>query len=272
MTDPRTTTVEHPEHGEIEITVPETYVPREILESDYVPKGAHNSQMAQLRKQYEGFAKPDDLLSDEEFRNRAIEEWGIEIDDGAPKLTPDRVAELRSDFERKHLKPMQDQLSGVQKENESLRTSILHSRILAAAGGKVQQHLLKAPSKGAMPPIVNLLAPYFTWDADSGIFAVREGDGFRTTADPEASSPYMGIDEFVARWIDDEENPFRIDTRQSGPGAGVKGSGGSGSGGSGVVTLSYEDSQDPTKYRAAKKVAEERGVELVIGEHPSWRS
>jgi len=272
MTDPRTITIEHPEHGKLEVAIPETYIPREQVEADYVPKGAHNSQMAQLRKQYEGHAKPEDLLGDEDFRNRAIEAWGIEVDDGTPKLTPDRVAELRTDFERKHLKPLQTKFEKVQSRNQQLQTTLLHSRILAAAGGKVQPYLLKAPAKGEMPPIVNLLAPYFGFDGDSGQFAVKDGEGFRTTTQADASSPYMGIEEFVQRWIEDDDNPYKVEQRQSGPGAGVDGQGGSNRGSGGAVVLSYEDAQDPVKYRTAKEAAEKQGVELQIGEHPAWRS
>lgn len=267
---PRTITVQHPEHGELEVEV-EGFVPENEVEEKYISKAAHNAQMAKMRKDLEGRADPDELLQDPDFRDRAIEAWDIEIDDGTPKLTPDRKQELLEDFEDRHVKPLEKKLEHYQTEAERLRQDQLRSRILSAAGGKVQQHLLKAPGAGQTPPVVNLLAPYFEYDEDSGQWAVKDGEGFRHSMDPDADSPYMGIDEFVGKWVNDDDNPFTVDTRQRGPGASTEGGGGSAGGESsgdsgGVITLSAEEARDPETYRAARKQAEEQGAEIEIQE------
>lgn len=270
---PRTITVQHPEHGELEVEV-EGLVPEDEIEEKYISKAAHNAQMAKLRKQTDGQRDPDELLQDPDFRDRAIEAWDIEVDDGTPKLTPDRRQELLDDFKSRHVKPLEQERDQYQEEAQRLRREQLHNKIMSSAAGKVQEHLLKAPGAGQTPPVVNLLAPYFEYDEETGQWAVKDGDSFRHSMDPDTQSPFMGIEEFVGRWVTDDDNPFTLDKRQRGPGAGTPGSGESAGGGSGsgsagqggVITLSAEDAKDPAKYRAAREKAEEQGASLDIEE------
>lgn len=263
-----TITVEHPDHGELEVELPEGFISEEQINDNYVPKGHHNAEMAKLRREAKGLVSPDDVLEDEEFRERALGAWGIDPEGqgDAPRLTEERVQAIREEAVRKRVKPLEEERDNLRTEVEGLRRQQLTSAILTAASGVVKEGLLKSPTKGAAPPIVNMLAPYFDYDPETGQWAVREGDGFRYSGEPSETEPYMGPEEFLASWADDEANADWVrDTRQRGPGAKDDRETG---GGGGVVTISHSDAQDNSKYKAAKAKAEERGVELRIVDQP----
>lgn len=268
---PKTVTVEHPDHGELEVELPSGFLPEDEVSENYVPVGAHNAQMAKIRREMKGLADPDELLQDEDFRNRALEAWEINPDapeDDTPRLTPDRIQAIRDEMVRKEVDPLRKRAEELESTVSTLRKENLHSSIIRAASGKVKESLLQSPVAGATPPIVNMMASYFDFDPETGQWAVREGEGFAYSTEPTEDRPYMGVDEFLAKWSENEANADWVkDTRQRGPGAERK-PGGTPTGGAGDVRISYAEAQDAQTYRRARKEAQERGVNLVVTDAP----
>jgi len=126
----------HPEHGELEFEVPEGGIPGFISEAEH-KKRITNLRGYERRKALETLVDPEEILADDGFKARALEQWGV----GAPEPGPkgkgsDETAERLRQLEVKQSKLDKDNAT-LKGENEGLRIQ-LHERdiITAAVGAK----------------------------------------------------------------------------------------------------------------------------------------
>lgn len=213
-------------------------------------------------------AKFEGLLDDDEFKNKALEAWGIDPKANKAKKTDDdfaqELARKREEWERKELAPVRDQTQALQNENQDLQRRILRGEIVQAAAGVIKPELLKKGTNGIEAPFITMVEGVFGLDPEHKQFFVRKGeDDWEFSAQPQSGAPpYMSVGEFVKRWADEKDNRWAVlDNRQEGPGAGTPGSGGRR--GKNVV-LTQAQARDHATYLKAQKQAEEQGGSVVV--------
>ncbi len=117
-----------------------------------------------------------------------------------------------------------------------------------------------------MALIVAQLAPTFGYDAESRTWSLRDKTGEAFVASDKATldAPYKRVNELFDDWKADKntEAQYFENQKQQGPGLQQV------PGGKSVIRLSYSDSQDAGKYRAARDEAEKIGVELAVDPVP----
>src|SRR3990167_1237834 len=155
-----------------DVTIPKPkgiYTEEEIGEK-FVPKGAHNDQMARVRREldaFKGFRKPEDLFEDEKFKAEAVEKWGLNPAKTNAELQM-QVARAKAELDAREVKPRDEKITKLDGEVGKLRTKDLYGQIIRAAAGRVRPELLKAPTKGGQPIIVGMLGDTFSFDPEHG--------------------------------------------------------------------------------------------------------
>lgn len=251
------------EGKEVEIDLGDAFVPKDELATNYMPKSAFQEELTRRTSSITS-NQAEKLLDDEEFRNKALDKWGVkpEPEEKKTKDLAEHVTRERTTWEQKHLKPLQTQLQERDTELSGLREKMLQSEITAAAAPFVKKALLKRPTAEVPPPIVSMLQGVFAYDNKTKTFYVKNGDTFAFTSKPaEGGSPYKTVAEFIAEWAEDKGNSDWVeDKRQTGPGLGSTG----GSRAGAPHAISRADARDPAKYRAAREAAAKVGVTLQI--------
>lgn len=254
---------EHPDHGSLEIPIPDGVTSAEDLAESFISKAIHNAEMAKLRTGSKGLVDPSTLLEDAEFKTNALGNWGIDLDalEKARELSPEQIEAITTRTRKAEVEPLQKLLEAASGERDSLRRSSLVSQILQAASGVARENLMKSPVENGEPPIVNLLGAYFGYEPETGSFAVKEGDGFKYSGKPSATNPYMGVTEFMETWAGDKANAaFVQDNRQGGPNLASTETHHPG----GSVILTRAQARNAQNYQKAKAEAAKAGVELII--------
>lgn len=272
-------TLTHPEHGEMEVELPEGYLSPEEVKAGYMPKAIFQAELGNRVQSIirgEGYVKPDDLYGDEDFKKNALEKWQVNVapDEAmAAKERAEAIEQARATWTAQHLTPLEKKQAEAAQRIERLLQRDLFAQIERAASEVgVQESLRKSPVDGQAPPIVHMLAQYFGYDEKTDGWAVKRTDengqpGFVYSAKPTDKRPYADVTEFMQNWAADEANKqFVVDQRQRGPQ--MQGDGPKGERRGGVVQISFEDSQDAQKYRAAKEKAEKAGAEIDITDRP----
>jgi hypothetical protein len=272
-------TLTHPEHGDMEVDLPEGYLSPAEVKEGFMPKAIFQAELGQRVQSIirgEGYVKPSDLYDNEEFKQSALEKWQVNIAPDAADAAKERAAaieEARRNWEAQHLTPAQEAAQQANGRIEKLLLRDLHNQIAtAAADVGIQESLRKSPVDGQAPPIVHMLAQYFGYDEKTDGWAVKtqgsDGQpGYAYSAKPTDANPYQGVREFMSQWAGDEANKqFVVDQRQRGPG--MRGDGPTGEKRGGVVQISFEDSQNAQTYREAKAKAEKAGATIEITDRP----
>jgi hypothetical protein len=215
----------------------------------------------------QGYKKPEEMTP-EEIKALA-EQKGVKLE--AEPVNPSDTAVMieqavkkqRTAWETTELTPMQQKLKEQEEENDRLLASKLHSEIIAvAAAAGVEDALLKAPSKNALPPIVSMLQDAFALDVDTKQFLVLsdDGEGFAFSDKPSEAHPYKDVEEFVTAWAEDKANAKFIKPGQRGPNLqGVVAGGGRA--GAGPVHLTRAESRNARLVAAAVAEATRRGLD-----------
>jgi len=208
-------------HGDQDITVPKpdgVFLKSEV-DAKYVPKAAHNDQMARMRTQLDerkNFRNPEELLGDEQFKTVAIEKWGLNPSATAQQLA-DNVRRAKEEVLEREVKPLKAQYEKTTTTLARLRDRDLNAQILgAAAKAGVKQALLKAPTKGGTAPIVSMLRGSFGHDSERDDWFARSGDGW-AYSQAGGDVPYQTVEEFVAGWVETDGKEFAEPRRQRGP-------------------------------------------------------
>lgn len=212
------------------------------------------------------------LLGDDNFRQQALDTWGVKpTDDGAGK-PPDpkeldlkisqAVEQARRQWESKELTPLQQKLQKEAERGSVMQQKLLRGEIIAAATeAGIKRELLKPGPGGSVSPVVAMLEPMFGYNGEHDGFFVKDGDTYRFSAKPEQGSPYMGARELLASWAGDKDNAWAVDgQRQEGPGSGSPG----GQDRGGVIRLTEAEASDHRAYQAAQEKAAKTGGRVVV--------
>lgn len=258
MPERETTTVDHPEHGEIEVPVPEGYVPEDRVRENYMPKSTFQEE---LRRRMSGKRDPDELLEDEDFLERVADRrsdfFADRFGEGGGEGDGPDPEKLRSQWEETDLKPVAKERDQWKEEALELRRSRIPTQIARA---RFEENL---PIKDKIGP---LLEDYYErrtkWHEEHGeVFLVDDNGEFVYSPSPEEGLPYMTIAEdlekkyrsgdYTGDWFDENGRP----------GADV-GSPGSGSGRRGRVTSEQFQEMSPAERRQLKEQSYDRWKEL----------
>lgn len=203
------------------------YVPETDVKEKYVERGFMQSE---IERRLKGKRNADDLLTDDEFKARALETWGVKPGEpgkgkgGTP--TGEELEKLYASWRDKELKPLTEAATKAQAVVERARTRDLHMQILQSAQGLVKPSLLKPATSGGKPPIIALVESYFGHADEQDAWYVKDGETFAYAGTPTKDSPYKGVAEFLADFVKAPEQEWlREDTRQRGAGLGAPGQG-----------------------------------------------
>jgi hypothetical protein len=215
MPDKIKVNIEGKEH---EVQLPEGYISEESLNDKYVKKDFFESEVQRRVKAAKENAK-NELKSDTDFFASAAKERGIPLtEDGKykppskPDIDIDKIkSEVEQNLREKEIAPRDQRLN-------RLMQSKLHGEIIQAASAVgIKKSLIESFNDGVAPPIVNMVKEYFGYDEENDYFAIREGDKFRYSNNPNNSRPYMGAKEFLEGLKkQDSWKDFFEDTRQRG--------------------------------------------------------
>lgn len=220
----RKVTVQH-NGADLEIEL-EGYLPEAEVESAYTPK----AKVESLIREEKAKAKRSALagaLADEEFRTKALAQWGIDPNakpgTGGGKLTDEQIAAMQKEIEAKKLNPLMEENATLKQSIASLHTKVLHKSILAAAqaAGVKPEYLTALPGGGA-PAIISMAAPAFGYHDEHGEFYQknRAGDGYEISPSKEAGRMYATVDDYFGTLAKDKEYArfFEKTTQQVGSG------------------------------------------------------
>lgn len=256
-------------HGDQEIAVPKAaltgWVPKAEVDDKYVPKAAHNDQMARMRQQLDamkGLKNPDELLQDQEFRTKAVATWGLDPTATSEQLTK-QLEKARVELQEREIKPRDKKLADATGEIGRLRAKDLRGQIIqAAAALKIEDKYLKAPTRGGKPLIVSMLEDTFGFDAEHGEWFAK-GDKGTFVYSQSGEVPYQGVTEFMTAWAAGEGKDFVRSERQGGAEANPDGT----SKASGQVgrelRLTAEQIRDPQYFKKMSEKAEKEGLTIV---------
>lgn len=224
---------------------PEGYVTKDFMESE-------------VQRRLKGKVNRGDLLQDEEFFKEAAERHGIELDeDGKPVASKDvDVESLKARWEKEHLEPLKSEKAELEQTAEQLQGTTKNMAVLQGASAvDVKKKFL-----GDDTDFINWHASKFGVDPETGQVALKEGDNFALSANPEKGNRYVDPKEYFSRLRKDGSyTEFFDDNRATS-------TGNPGGGGSGNIAISEEDARDPQKFRQAEKQAQEQGGKVVIQE------
>lgn len=257
MADGDTITVEHPEHGEIEIPRPEGLVPRDKVESDYMPRSAFKEELGRRLK---GKVDPDDLLDDQEFLERVASQRADFFEerfangDGAAS-EPD-VEKIRAQIESEVREPLEEERDRWQEEAKALRLAKLEGEI-ARVGNRL-------PVK---EKVAELLPDYYRgrvkWSEKHQTWFLIDEDGdFVYSNEPEKGLPYRTVAEDLEQKY--RSGDYRGDwfDESSRPGLDVGEAGSGGRGGPRSITLETFREMSPADRRKLKDENPDRWREL----------
>lgn len=207
-------TVEGKEH---DVPLPKGYLPEADVTAKYVPKGAHNDQMARLRKELDGKKdlKPaDDLLNDPEFKDKAVKTWGLNT--ATNEQFQEQLKRATETVHEREVKPREKKLAEALAEVTALRERELDGQIVAAAAAvKVDDRYLKPTTKGGKPLIVAMLRESFGFDGEHRAWFAKGANGF-AYSQQDGGAPYMPVMEFMADWAAKDGKEFIRSQRQAG--------------------------------------------------------
>lgn len=267
MPDEKTPVLIKVQHNgqELEVEKPQGIFTAEEVGASYVPRAAHNDQMARMRKELDGFKgrrTEEELLGDEEFRGRAIESWGIKTT--SPKEVQDRIKAAREEVVTREVTPLKQQIEKLGATVGKLRQSDLITQILqAATAARISDDLLKPATKGGIPIIVSMLRDAYMYSEEHDGWFARGSNGqpaFSQLGD--ANVPYQSVQEHLAGWAGGEGKGFVKSEKQSGAGAGDTPPGQRGGISGGVMKITAEQARDPVVYRQLRAQAEKEGLTI----------
>jgi len=221
----------------------------EDVKRDYVPKSVLDNEVGKFKRLLEKAQRgPEDLLSDETFKMRALETWKI---DPKNPLSGDQLASVTESIRSRELRPLQEQL--VQRELlvSRLLSHDLHRQLETSARALgVRDEFLAPMAEGKAAPIVAIMAQTFDfgYDPERGSHAVKGPTGdFLYSSKPTSENPYKTPAEALQDWARSKEAaPFLKDPRQR-----VAGPGG-------------QQGPPPTTMRGTRSVANDP---VAIGQH-----
>ncbi len=250
---------------EREIPRPAGLIAETEVAEKYVPKAAHNSEMARMRTQLDGtkhLKNPDDLLEDQEFRTKAITKWGIDPNAGAEQFQKQIVTERETIINRE-VKPLQARLEKATTQIGSLLNRDLERQILQAAQGKVDAKYLKPASKGGEPIIVAMVRNAFAYDEQhADWFAKGQGGSQPFQFSSSGETPYMGAAEFIQTWLAGDGKDFAVNEKQEGPSANTTGAMVPGQVGKEIRVTSAQI-RDTAGFRLIQQRATKEGLTIV---------
>lgn len=238
---------------------PDGYVPREKMQSEIQRRVSSAKENAKDKAR-------ETLREDDEFtRSIVTDRFGIELDeDGNPQLEdgadPEKIAQR---IEQEKVKPLQSKIEEKDETISTLRARDRRRAIMEAAQeAGVKPHLLKAPSEGADPLIVQMTKDNFAFDPEHDMWAETEGEDFRYSSSPKEGAPFAGPVEFFKRLKKSGEyEEFFTDDRPEGTGLGNTGASEDGE----TITVKREEVRgDHARYRELRQKAESEGKRLVI--------
>lgn len=250
--------------AEIEVQKPTgVFTEKEIAER-YVPLPAHNDQMARMRRDLDakkGFKNPDELLTDTEFRSRAVKEWGL--DPNSTKVEIQETLKRRTqELEEREIKPRDAKLQVAEVQISSLRAKDLRGQIIgAAAEFKIEEKYLKSPTKGGKPLIVSMLEDAFAFDGEHTEWFARGENGNAFRFSQSGDVPYQTVREFMAIWVSADGKDFIRSERQPGPNART-GEGATGQVGK-ELRLTQDQIRDISFFKKMQTKAEKEGLTIV---------
>ncbi|NBC19338.1 MAG: hypothetical protein GVY18_18690 [Bacteroidetes bacterium] len=233
---------------------PEGFVRKEFMQSE-------------IDRRLKGKADPDELLSDDEFFQKAAQKRGIELSDDlepVSKIDPEKIQQMRQQWAAEQVDPLKEETEKLRGQVTSLRQRDLEREVLAAAHELgVKPELLKSPIPGKTAPFVRQLAEEFKYDDEQEVHYFTDEQGNPVYADnPSSGRPYAGPEKLLRQMKQgDEDNTWFTDQTQRG--SGFQQGGQMGFNGS-AVRIRREDARNSAKYRRAKKLAQEKGVEVEI--------
>lgn len=261
------------------VPLPEGFLSADSVSAEYMRKDTFESELGKRAlsiAKNKGYAKPDDLMSDEEFIKKLMEAQGL-VKKGDPggggdnKPTAEQVAALQADWRAKEVAPLEEKLAGSEGRNKGLIEKILESSILqAGALAGVKERFLKPAAPGQKAPLVSMMGNMFGFDEEhSEHFVVKpDGEGFVITSDGNSGKPYKGVSEFLSDWAGQKENADLIDLQaRKGPGAqlppDMKQSGAD-------VVITREQASDHEQYNKAEETAHKQGGRVIVSGTPTY--
>ncbi len=206
------------EGKEHEVELPGGYISEDSLGDKYVKKDFFEQEVQRRVKSAKENAK-NELKSDNEFFAAFAKERGIPLsEDGKykPPSKPDiDIDKIKSEVEQN----LRDtEIAPREQKLNKLLQSKLHGEIIQAASAVgIKKSLIESFNDGAAPPIVNMVKEYFGYDEENDYWAIRDGEKFRYSNNPNNSRPYMGAKEFLeVLKKNDSWKDFFEDTRQRG--------------------------------------------------------
>jgi hypothetical protein len=209
-------------HGDQEIAVPREalkgWVPQQEVDEKFIPKSAHNDQMARMRRDLDatkGKKDPDELLNDAEFKSKAVQTWGLD-----PNATNEQfktqLERQRAELVEREIKPREAKLEKAGSEIGKLRQKDLRGQIIqTAAALKVEEKYLKSPTKGGKPLLVSMLEDAFGFDGEHNEWFAK-GDNGTYAFSQSGELPYQTVAEWMQGWVNGDGKEFVRSERQSG--------------------------------------------------------
>lgn len=206
--------------NEIEVPRPKGVFLEAEVNEKYVPKGAHNDQMARLRRDLDARKdlKPaETYLDDPDFKKKAVEKWGLDPNATSEQFQQQLARQKGEIFER-DVKPLTEKLTKAEQRIADLQVKQLEASILAGAQGKVDPKYLKPVSKSGKALVVALLKDAFKYDPENDAwFAKGTSETAPFLFSQSGESPYMGPAEFIGGWVNGEGKDWALAEKQRGP-------------------------------------------------------
>lgn len=210
---------------ELEVPRPKGVFLEAEVNDKYIPKGAHNDQMARLRKDLD--ARKDlkpaaEYLDDPEFKKTAVEKWGLDPSATSEQFQAQLARQKGEIFER-DVKPLTEKITKAEQRIAALQDKHLEASILSGAQGKVDPKYLKPAAKGGKPLVIALLKDAFQYDPEHDAwFAKGTSETAPFLFSQSGDGPYMGPAEFISGWVNGEGKDWALVEKQQGPGAKAK--------------------------------------------------
>lgn len=261
---------------EVEVELPEGYLSPDLVSEGFMRKETFMPEVERrVKTMNKGMVKSDDLLENEDFLTKMLLKQGKELfdsekakkgkkgDSDVDAMLAQRLAEAQTDWRKKELTPLQENLIKTEGTISTLRARILNGQILQESINLgIKESFLKSPSEGGIVPIVSMLRGTFRYDNEHNEFFVSKSDEeFEFSNKPEEGHPYKTVSEFMIDWAGRKENVDFVDIeRKRGPGLGGPGRGQQR--GKDVV-LSQAEASDHGTYIAAEERAKKQGGRVV---------
>lgn len=215
--------VQHEGH-EIEVEVADEVLSAAVADT-HVPKTFMASEMKRrLATATKNLVDPEDILGDDQFKERALKEWGVS---GKGKLDDEAVAKIRKNLEDTLVVPLKTEKEKLAERLGKLSKSQLHLEIVnAAREAGVKKEWLTPPSAGLPAPIIAMTESFFGQSADHGDgWFLRDGDSFAYAKEPKPNQPYKPVSEFISEFVSDASRAptFLAEPQKVGPNNGRPG-------------------------------------------------